>query len=381
MPFTVSIPDDKVERLRQLVEATDIGPATYESLQSDRRYGITTEWLSTAKEQWKHFDWRASEKDINSFPNFKLQLEHAGTQFDVHFVAIFSELETAVPALMLHGWPGSFLEFLEILSLLTNKYTPATLPYHIVVPSLPGYAFSSPPSLDRDFRIEDVAQILDSLMIKLGFGNGYVVQGGDVGSKVARVLGGTCPRAKAVHLNFGIMPDPENISPFEYSELEREGLVRAKEFERTGSAYALEHATRPSTIGLALSTNPLALLAWIGEKFLDWTDKDPPLEKILESVSLYWLTNCFATSIYPYRQLFTPGNIGAHENPIWHINKPLGFSWFPLEIAPVPRAWIASTGDLVWFRQHAMGGHFAALEHPDVLLKDFEDFIAQVWSP
>ncbi|KAI9683450.1 MAG: hypothetical protein M1822_005990 [Bathelium mastoideum] len=381
MPFTVSIPDDKLERLRQLVEATDIGPATYESLQSDRRYGITTEWLSTAKEQWKHFDWRASEKDINSFPNFKLQLEHAGTQFDVHFVAIFSELETAVPALMLHGWPGSFLEFLEILSLLTNKYTPATLPYHIVVPSLPGYAFSSPPSLDRDFRIEDVAQILDSLMIKLGFGNGYVVQGGDVGSKVARVLGGTCPRAKAVHLNFGIMPDPENISPFEYSELEREGLVRAKEFERTGSAYALEHATRPSTIGLALSTNPLALLAWIGEKFLDWTDKDPPLEKILESVSLYWLTNCFATSIYPYRQLFTPGNIGAHENPIWHINKPLGFSWFPLEIAPVPRAWIASTGDLVWFRQHAMGGHFAALEHPDVLLKDFEDFIAQVWSP
>lgn len=322
---------------------------------------------------------RSTEKDINSFPNYKTRIEHGGTQFDVHFLAIFSKAEDAIPVLMLHGWPGSFLEFLPILRLLTHKYNPSTLPYHVIVPSIPGYAFSSPPPLDKDFRLEDVAQILDTLMVQLGFSNGYAVQGGDIGSKVARILGGVHPRAKAIHLNFGIMPDPGNIPSTEYNELEREGLIRAKEFNRLGSAYAVEHATKPSTIGLVLSTNPLALLAWVGEKFLDWTDEDPSMETILESVSLYWLTNCFATSIYPYRQLFTPGNIGAHENPIWHIRKPLGFSWFPKEIAPVPKAWVATTGDLVFFRQHARGGHFAAVEHPELLLRDLEEFLDQVW--
>ncbi|KAL9092255.1 MAG: hypothetical protein Q9165_004429 [Trypethelium subeluteriae] len=375
-PFNASIPDAKLVRLHKLIEASEVGPITYEGLQQDRRYGITREWLSNAKEQWQHFNWYLTFDG----PAPHQDIEHDGTVFDVHFLAIFSEAKNTVPALMLHGWPGSFMEFLPILRLLTRKYGSATLPYHVVVPSLPGYAFPSPSPLDEDFRLEDVAQILDTLMVQLGFGDGYAVQGGDIGSKIARLLGSVHPRAKAIHLNFGIMPDPGNIPPSEYNELEKDGLVHAREFGRIGSAHAVEHATKPSTIGLVLSTNPLALLAWIGEKFLDWTDEDPALEIILEAVSLYWLTDCFVTSIYPYRQLFTPGNIGAHENPVWHINKPLGFSWFPKEIAPVLRSWIATTGDLVFLRRHQRGGHFAAIEHPEVLLKDFEDFLGQVWS-
>ncbi len=145
---------------------------------------------------------------------------------------------------MLHGWPGSFLEFLPILGKLQSAYTPASLPYHIVVPSLPGYGFSSSPPLDRDFRLEDGARVLDSLMVQLGFGDGYVVQGGDVGSKLARVLGGTQPRVKAVHLNFSIMPQPAELpADTKYNDLEIQGLARFKWFERMGSAYALEHAT------------------------------------------------------------------------------------------------------------------------------------------
>ena len=321
------------------------------------------------------------EQKINAFPNFVHSIEHLGTVFDIHFVALFSQRPNAIPVLMLHGWPGSFLEFLPILTKLKQTYSPKTLPYHIVVPSLPGYAFSSAPPLDRDFRLEDAACILNKLMIQLGFGTGYAVQGGDVGSKIARVLGGVHEEAKAIHLNFSIMPDPGTVSEEKYNDLEKEGLKRAAWFKNLGSAYALEHATKPSTIGLALSTSPLALLAWIGEKFLDWTDHDPSLEDILESVTLYWLTNCFATSLWPYRQLFTPGSMGAHENPAWYIEKPLGMSWFPKEIAPVPRSWTATTGNLVFFRQHQQGGHFAALERPDVLLKDLEDFLAQVWVP
>ncbi|KAI8625408.1 Alpha/Beta hydrolase protein [Xylariaceae sp. FL1651] len=405
-PFTVSIPEVLLSEFKQLLKLSKVGPVTYEGLQQDRKYGITTEWLKDAKEQWESFDWREVENEINSVPNFKAQVEDSGANdksgtghtYTIHFAALFSQREDAVPILMLHGWPGSFLEFLPILKRLQSAYaTPSELPYHIIVPSLPGYAFSSPPPLDRDFRLEDCARILDKLMVQLGFGlnsgdgskgvhGGYVVQGGDVGSKVARVLGGSSVHkaVRAVHLNFSIMPDPksgsgESTPADAYNEAEKAGLERAAWFSRLGSAYAVLHATKPSTIGLALSTNPLALLAWVGEKFLDWTDADPPLAAILESVTLYWLTECFATSLWPYRQLFTPGVIGAHENPAWHIHKPLGMSWFPFEIAPVPRAWTATTGDLVFFRQHSSGGHFAAMERPDVLLADLEEFVEQVW--
>ncbi|CAF4080947.1 unnamed protein product [Adineta steineri] len=181
-----------------------------------------------------------------------------------------------------------------MLTLLSDGHTPSTLPYHLIVPSLPGYAFSSGPPLDKDFRIDDVARILNRLVIGLGFEQGYVVQGGDIGSTIARVM-------------------------------------------------AAEHA---SCKGEAAK--------WRLIKIQSFTD-------------------------LPICILLTPGNIGAHENPKWYIKKPFGFSWFPKEIAPVPQSWAATTGNLVFFRQHTKGGHFAALERPDVLAKDIKDFIEQVW--
>ena len=215
-------------------------------------------------------------------------------------------------------------------------------------------------------------------MASLGFGNGYIAQGGDVGSKVARVLAAQHSACEALHINFCIMPEPKDAKGA-ISEAEKVGLQRAAEFSKLGSAYALEHATRPSTIGFVLGSNPVSLLAWIGEKFLDWSDEDPPLDVILEAASLYWFTNCAATSLYPYRHLFTPGIIGAHENPEWYCKKPFGFSWFPKELAPMPKAWVERTGDLVFHREHNSGGHFAALEKPDELWDDIEQFVKQVW--
>lgn len=177
------------------------------------------------------------------------------------------------------------------------------------------------------------------------------------------------------------MPEPDGIDQSLIRPTEQKGLRRAAEFGSTGSAYALLHATRPSTIAFSLASSPLALLSWIAEKFLQWTDAEtkPSLDTILESVTLYWLTETFPRSIYPYRQLFTPGVIGAHENPKWHIKKPFGFSWFPKEIAPVPKEWIKTTGNLVWWKEHSQGGHFAALERPEVLLGDLLEFVASVW--
>lgn len=142
---------------------------------------------------------RKSENVINSFPNFTLDIVDKSGPTNIHFVSLFSQKPDAVPLVLLHGWPGNFLEFLPILQLLRTTYTPETLPYHVIVPSLPGYAFSSPPPLDRDFRIEDVARILNKLMVDLGFGSGYIVQGGDVGSKIARVMAAEHESCKAVH--------------------------------------------------------------------------------------------------------------------------------------------------------------------------------------
>jgi microsomal epoxide hydrolase len=131
------------------------------------------------------------EKHVNSFHHWTVPIQDSKGNFAIHFMGLFSANPAAVPVVMLHGWPGSFLEFLQILSILKDRYTPETLPFHIVVPSLPGYAFSSPPPLDSDFRVEDIARVVNTLMVQLGFGSGFVAQGGDIGSKVARVLAAT----------------------------------------------------------------------------------------------------------------------------------------------------------------------------------------------
>ncbi|KAK1139968.1 hypothetical protein N8T08_010964 [Aspergillus melleus] len=377
-PFTVSIPQQQLEELQNLVRLSKIAPPTYENVQADGRFGVTSDWLTTMKQKWLgDFDWRALEARTNSYPQFTTEIE----DIKLHFLALFSEKPDAVPVLLLHGWPGSFLEFLPMLSLFREQFTPSTLPYHFIVPSLPGYAFSSGPPLDRDYNAEDVARVLDQLMKGLGFASGYVAQGGDIGSRVSRVLAVDYDSCKAIHLNFNAIPaPPPGVSEDSLNDYEKQGLKRREEFLTVGKAYADEHATRPSTIGLVLSSSPIALLAWCGEKFLAWVDEPLPSQTILESVSLYWLTESFPRAIYPYRE-----NLDAFINPEkwrqrWFIRKPLGFSSFPKEIMPIPKSWLEGTGNVVYFKDHRKGGHFAALEKPDVLKEDLIEFISQVWN-
>jgi microsomal epoxide hydrolase len=246
---------------------------------------------------------RRCEQKINSFPNFTIPItDPSGSEFTIHFLALFSTSASAIPLVFFHGWPGSILEFLSMLSLIKKRYPdPATLPYHIIVPSLPGYAFSSSPPTDRDFKAEHMAPVMDSLMQTLGFNSGYIAQGGDLGSFIARQLGVESDSCKAFHLNLYQLPAPSNADSLPISETEKKGLERGKAFKDSGSAYAMEHGTRTATIGLTLSSSPLALLSWIGEKFLEWTDEDPEVDEILDSVSLYWLTDTYARCIYPYR--------------------------------------------------------------------------------
>lgn len=375
-PFKVNISDEQIQELQLLVTLSKIAPPTFEGRQPDRKYGVTTEWLANAKEAWKAFDWRSVERHINGFPQFTYDIEG----LNIHFVALFSERKDAIPILFIHGWPGSFLEFLPILSLIREKYTPATLPYHFVVPSLPGYTFSSGPPLDKDFGTEDVARVVNQLMVNLGFEGGYIAQGGDIGAKIGRILAVDYDTCKAVHLNVCFVKQPDNVPDAAITEVEKRNLARAEWFSSSGMGYYVEHGTRTSTIGNAISTNPVALLAWIGEKFLDWPDGPLPLYTILESVSLYWFTETFPRSIYHYREAFPPLKIMHTLNPRWYIRKPFGFSYFPMELLPAPRAWVEATGNLVFFQQHEKGGHFAAVERPQELLDDVLAFTEQVWT-
>lgn len=199
--FTAHVSDQELEDFKQLLKLSKLGPKTYENQNNnDERYlGIKREWLADAKSHWgTNYEWRKTEDRINSFPNFTVKIE----DIDVHFVALFSKKSNAVPLTLLHGWPGSFLEFLGVCDVFKEKYSEDDLPVHIIVPSLPGYGYSSGPPLDRDYTVSDMARIIDQLMTGLGFGDGYVSQGGDIGSFVSRVLGGQYDTCKAVHREF-----------------------------------------------------------------------------------------------------------------------------------------------------------------------------------
>ncbi|KAH8809006.1 Alpha/Beta hydrolase protein [Xylogone sp. PMI_703] len=374
--FQVHIPEKRIEEMQTLIQLSKIAPPTYESLQKDHRYGITTEWLTSAKNAWVDFEWRPVESHINSFPQFTYDIEG----MTIHFLAAFSRKPNAIPVMLIHGWPGSFFEFLPFLSLIRDEYSPDSLPYHFIVPSLPGYTFSSGPPLDKNFDTKDVARIINQVMINLGFEDGYIAQGGDIGAKIGRILAVDHDACKAIHLNACFMSKPPEVSDASLSDIEKSGLERAKLFTSSGTGYLVEQGTRPSTIANVLSTNPLALLAWIGEKFVSWVDEPLPLDTVLASVTLYWLTDTFPRSIYHYRESFPPPKIMPAMDPRWYINKPLGFSYFPKELVPIPQSWIETTGNLVFWRQHEKGGHFAALEQPREFAEDIVAFAEQIWS-
>lgn len=266
---------------------------------------------------------------------------------------------------------------MPMMELYVKEYCPETLPYHIIVPSLAGYAFSSGALPDRDFGVPSACRILNKLMLSLGFGGGYIATGGDIGSGVSRILAGKYDACKAMHLNFCNISRPDSVADADLTDAELAGVKRADEFRSSGAGYAIMHSTRPSTTGLVLASNPLALLAWVGEKFLTWTDQDPSMETILEAVSLWWFTETMPRSMYPYRQSIEGKTKGFTHQDLY-IDKPFGFSWFPKELLPIPKAWIATTGNLSFFREHDTGGHFAALEQPEVLKKDIEDFVKHV---
>ncbi|KAB5582241.1 Alpha/Beta hydrolase protein [Coniochaeta sp. 2T2.1] len=379
-PFTLHIPDEELSHFHQLLSLSKIAPPTYENLKGGKHdLGVHRDWIVSAKDAWLNsFNWREHEALINSFPNFKIPIadEQCGT-LDIHFIGLFSAREDAVPVIFMHGWPGSFGEFLPMLGLLVVKYTPETLPYHVIVPSLPGYVLSGGPPTDRDFSSNDAARYMNSLMVQLGFGmRGYVAQGGDVGYFLTRIMSATFEECRATHVNFLLLSGPDAITSTEgLTEDDILLLEGEKTWRTTGFGYALVQGTKPATIGLALSSSPLAILPWVAEKFIDESDEPLPLDVVLRMASLYWFTESFPRGIYPYRSLMRVSDL------TFAPGKPLGYSHFRREVCFLPKAWEFKYPGLKWRRDHDKGGHFAALEQPELFLADVEEFVLNVVGP
>ncbi|BGP55530.1 hypothetical protein JCM8202_000583 [Rhodotorula sphaerocarpa] len=376
-PFRPAFSSDQLADLRRAIEAARLPAETYASRQS--KYGITHEWMRKALERWTGgFDWSQHEREINEVDHYKVKVTSRGVEHELHVTYHESEDPNAIPLMLLHGWPGSAFEFTEVIKILRKSTSPA---FHLIAPMEPGYGWSSPPPLDRGFNMDDCTELLHELMLGLGFGSGYAVQGGDIGSGLARLLAIRYDACKCLNVNYlpAVAPPADAPERDQIKPHEQDSLRRAEEFQTTGRGYAIMHATRPGTIGMVVGSSPVALLAWIGEKMLAWTDQDPPLDTILAICTIWWIRDSYPSSIWAYADFLQTGLSAMHNDPQYRLEKPFGFSSFKEEISSTPEAWAGRNGNLQFYRYHDRGGHFPALEEPEAFARDMQDCFGKLW--
>jgi pimeloyl-ACP methyl ester carboxylesterase len=374
-PFTVEIPEAEIEALR-----ARLGAARWPSreLVDDRSQGVQLATIQELSRYWATgYDWRNCEARLNALPMFKTEIDGV----DIHFIHVKSRHENALPLIITHGWPGSVVEMLGVVDLLTDPTAQggaAGDAFDLVVPSLPGYGFSAEPA-EIGWHAGRVAQAWAELMHRLGYTR-YVAQGGDVGASVTDAMGRQAPEGLAgIHMNLLVTALGGGAMPAE-TEAERAALEQTKTFRATGFGYFLEQATRPQTIGYALLDSPVALAAWMLDHDTDayekitraFVDGQPSggltRDHILDNITVYWLTGTGASAARSYWESGRAQALAAAAGqPPPQVRLPVGFTTFPGEIFRAPRSWVeASYPTLTYFNEAARGGHFAAWEEPEL---------------
>jgi epoxide hydrolase len=335
-------------------------------------YGIPLEYVKELAEYWRTtYDWRVHEKRLNAFPQFTTTIDGQ----NIHFLHVRSPERDALPLIITHGWPGSIVEFMEVIGPLTDPRAHGADPadaFHLVVPAIPGYGFSGP-TRDRGWNVHRIAQAWDELMRRLGYQR-YGAQGGDWGSSISRELGLIAPeRLIGVHLNMlsPYVPD-DQVDLTDEDKARVEALQR---FRSTGSGYGAIQSTRPQTLAYGLTDSPAGQLAWIVEKFGEWTDGGLPDEavnrdQLLTNVMLYWLTGTAGSSARLYYEAARARGWG----PPATSTVPTGVAVFPREIARPVRRLAELSNNIVHWSEFDRGGHFAAMEEPDLLVGDVREF-------
>jgi pimeloyl-ACP methyl ester carboxylesterase len=374
-PFKVQIPPAVLADLRQRLARTrwpDEIPA------SAWDYGANLGYMKKLVDYWQNrFNWRVHEDAINRFHHFRAVVDGLG----IHFVHERGKGPAPFPIIITHGWPGSFLEMLKLIPLLTDPEEHGADPadaFDVVVPSLPGYGFSDRPT-ERGVNTWRIAEIWDKLMAGLGYRR-FGAQGGDWGASVSTLLALESPdHVAGLHLNY----IPEELRPYQgvvaddLTRKEQEFLDEVERWAASEGGYSHVQRTRPQTLAYAMNDSPAGLAAWIVEKFRDWSDCDGKVEKrftkdeLLTNLTVYWATETFLSAARLYYE--------AHRAPVQfkrndRVKAPTAVARFPVEAPFPPRRWVERCYNVQRWTEMPSGGHFPALEEPELLAKDIREF-------
>jgi microsomal epoxide hydrolase len=381
-PYRIHVPQADLDDLDRRLAATR-WPAEVPGLGWER--GVPPDYLRELAEHWRTgFDWRAAERRLNQHPQFTTEIDGA----NVHFLHVRSEQPNAVPLLLTHGWPGSVAEFRDVIGPLTDPAAHGGDPadaFHVIVPSLPGFGFSGP-TPDTGWNVERVARAWAELMFRLGYDR-YVVQGGDWGMPISlRVALFDPEHVSAVHLTtFATFPpeDPAVIAGFD--DAERARLEFSGAFEQDGAGWRHQQSSRPRTLSHALTDSPVGQLAWIVEKYKEWTDSGKVPEDavsrdlILTTVSIYWFTATAGSSADLYYESNRPFETFVRTwggSGPWQLEMPVGVAFFPHDaVRPIRQLAEPMLPTLARWTEFDRGGHFAAAEQPGLFVDDVRAFV------
>jgi pimeloyl-ACP methyl ester carboxylesterase len=375
-PFRVAIRRDQVSEMRRRVAATR-WPTR--ELVTDRSQGVQLATAQALARYWStSYHWQRFEAKLNALPQFKTEIDGV----EIHFIHVRSRHRNALPLVMTHGWPGSFVELLETVGPLTNPTAhggTAADAFHLVLPSIPGYGFSGKPT-ELGWDSIRTARAWAELMRRLGYSR-YVAQGGDVGAAVTDNLARLAPAGLlGIHLNLLVPALAGTASLPKTTDDEKAALAALQVFSTSGKGYLVEQSTRPQTIGYALLDSPVALAGWMLDHDTDSYLKisrafrggpasgNLTREHILDNISLYWLTGTGESAARVYWERAQTAAAGQTLPP---VTVPVAFSAFPGEIFQAPRSWAEiSYPTLGYYNKPVRGGHFAAWEEPGVFSRE-----------
>jgi microsomal epoxide hydrolase len=370
--YEIFVPDPVLEDLKRRLGAArlpDQIPGT------GWEYGAESSYLRELIAYWRdEFDWRAQETALNRLSHFTTAIDDQR----IHFVHARSPHENATPLLILHGWPGSVVEFTKVIGPLTDPAAhggSAEDAFHVVCPSLPGYGFSEV-TKSRGWDAYTMAEVFAELMARLGYPR-YGAQGGDWGAIIATNLGVLdAQHLCGIHLNMPFaLPPPEGQEGL--SEAEKADLADYAAFEQNETGYQRIQGTKPQTLGFALNDSPAGLCAWIVEKFHTWMDCQGDIEsaitrdELLTNVTVYWVTQTITSSTRLYYEVFKRARIAILTD---RVEVPTGVARFPKEIMRFPRKWVERHYNVTHWTEMPRGGHFAAMEQPALFVDDLRAF-------
>ena len=372
-PFVIDVPQSKLDWIAQrLDDAEWPDPAEGDAW----AYGMDGAALRDLVHHWRTaYDWRAGEAAMNRFPHFLVDVEVDGRPYTVHLIHVVGKGPNPKPVLITHGWPGSFVEFLEAIDPLTDPAAhggDANDAMTVVVPSLIGYGFSSKPH--KPIGPRTIAKAFDQAMAALGYRD-YVAQGGDWGSAVSGWLGYEGAGCSAVHLNFTFGWTRPDAQPETEEEIAAAHALVDR--WRTEGGYMAIQSTRPVTLSYAMADSPLGVAAWILEKFQRWSQLPGgdlwaiyTRDRVLDKIMIYLVTGTFGTAAWLYR-----GVLDEQVPPGARVEKPVAIANFPGELSRFPRSTVEKSYNVVRWTELPRGGHFAAMEQPALFVDELREYV------